>query len=208
MKKTIFTLFILSTVLSSAFALTTLTPTDVVIGQPLPIVQNSAYGTYTFVWIIDENTQGTNMSPGTYLNVNAGVHIGSEGGNAKIATLGRKFVVLGETCAGYTIIQDCLNVIGNDVNRYAYYTVHPEGWTPFATPIDAYVASSTVNADFELLTGLNMQGTSHWIGDYLIRNFIGNLYGFFYDFKNWLIVLFIMGGVLYFVNRAFRFYRH
>lgn len=80
--------------------------------------------------------------------------------------------------------------------------------TPMVDPIEAYVSSSTVNADFELLTGFNMRGTAQWIGDYLIKNFIGNLYGFFYDFRDWIVVLFIMGGVLYFVNRAFRFYRH
>lgn len=206
MKKILLSLIVALSI-NSAFALVTLTPSDIVQGDLLPIVQGP-FSTYEFVWMIDENTQGTNMSPGTYLNVQAGARIGSEGGYPKAGTLGRKFVVVGTECAGYTVIADCLALIGNNVNKYAYYTVHPTGWTPYATTIDAYVASSTVNADFEMLTGFNMRGTAHWIGDYLIRNFIGNIYGFFYDFRNWLVVLFIMGGVLYFVNRAFRFYRH
>ena len=191
----------------SAYALVTLTPSEIVIGELLPIITyTSELGNNAFVWVIDEDTQGTNMSPGKYTP--SGNRIGWEGGNPKIATVGRKFVVVGEQCAGYTVIADCLAIIGYNVNKYAYYTIHPVGWTPFASTIDAYVASSTVNADFEMLTGFNMVGTSRWIGEYLIKNFIGNIYGFLYDFKNWLIVLFFMGGVLYFVNRAFRFYRH
>lgn len=76
------------------------------------------------------------------------------------------------------------------------------------TPIDVYVANPQTNADFEFTTGFNMQGTHQWIGEYLIKNFIGNLYGFLNGIKYWLVVLFFFGGVLYFTLRAFSFYRH
>jgi hypothetical protein len=75
-------------------------------------------------------------------------------------------------------------------------------------PIEIYVNDPQTNASFETLTGFSMRGTHQWIGDYLIKDFIGNLYAFIEAFKYWLIVLFFIGGVLYFMNKAFQFYKH
>lgn len=194
MKKTILSLFIVSTVITSAFALT-LSTYDITVDGPLPQVFDI---NGDFLWMIDENTQGTNMSPSTYYN--NGDTIGNT--NGKWLTEGRKFLYKGPAYAGYTVIADV------PVPPDAILTVHPSGWTPYASPIDAYVASSTVNADFELLTGFNMVGTSQWIGNYLIKDFIGNLFSFFYSFRDWIIVLLIMGGVLHLMSKAFSFYRH
>lgn len=74
--------------------------------------------------------------------------------------------------------------------------------------IDTYVNSASLNNSFEALTGFSMRGTHQWIGQYLIKDFIGNLYAFIDAFKWWLIILFFLGGVLYFMNRAFTFYKH
>ena len=75
-------------------------------------------------------------------------------------------------------------------------------------PIDTFINNPATNASFETLTGFYMRGTHQWIGNYLIKDFIGNLYAFVDAFKWWLIILFFFGGVLYLMNKAFSFYRH
>lgn len=74
--------------------------------------------------------------------------------------------------------------------------------------INTYISSTTINARFTELTGFDMRGTHQWIGNYLIHDFIGNLFAFLNGFKGWIIVLFFLGTVLYFAYSAFRFYRH
>ena len=74
--------------------------------------------------------------------------------------------------------------------------------------IDVYVNSADLNTKFTELTGFAMRGTHQWIGNYLIHDFIGNLYAFINAFKWWIIVLVIIGGILSIAYSAFRFYRH
>jgi hypothetical protein len=204
MKKVLFSLIFALGIHGAFASQLILTPNEMTPDGPLPIMEWG--GGNDFIWNIDVETQGTSMSPSTYYN--SGDRLGSGQNNGKLLNVGVHYVFKGLQCAGYTIVADCLALIGNNTLLYATYTVHPYGWTPFASPIDAYVASSTVNADFETLTGFAMRGTHQWIGDYLIKDFIGNLYAFIDAFKFWLIVLFFIGGVLYLAHSAFRFYRH
>jgi hypothetical protein len=75
-------------------------------------------------------------------------------------------------------------------------------------PIDIYVNSADLNTKFTELTGFDMRGTHQWIGNYLIHDFIGNLYAFIDAFKFYIIALFVLGGILSLAYSAFRFYRH
>jgi hypothetical protein len=194
MKKILLSFIALLTV-SQAFAFTLTPASSPYPNQTVTFTKPNNYNEYVMFW--DE--QGNYIGGGGYFTGSGQVppyfpqlfNIGTHHGVVDPLN----------NCFGATYTYCVTNFPSLD---FGTYVITPQ----YATPIDAYVASTTVNSDFEFTTGFSMQGTHQWIGNYLIKNFIGNLYGFLNGIKLWLIALFFFGGVLYFTLRAFSFYRH
>lgn len=70
------------------------------------------------------------------------------------------------------------------------------------TIIDA--ATST----FQSTTGFSFGDVVTWTGDNLIKLFIGSGIGVLDALKGWIISLVVIGAIVYFAYRAFRFFRH
>ena len=60
----------------------------------------------------------------------------------------------------------------------------------------------------EETTGFNIQGVVQWAGDNLIALFIGSGLAVLLALSGWLVALLILGSIIYFAYRAFRFFRH
>lgn len=65
-------------------------------------------------------------------------------------------------------------------------------------------ASST----FTTTTGFSFGDVVTWVGDNLIKLFIGSGVGVLDALKGWIVALVVIGAIVYFAYRAFRFFRH
>lgn len=72
--------------------------------------------------------------------------------------------------------------------------------------MDDYFASTTVISNVQDTTGWNIFALWDWVGTDLIRPFLGIVFYEIEQFKWIIIVLFIVGGVLHFVNKGFKFF--
>lgn len=70
----------------------------------------------------------------------------------------------------------------------------------------ALVTSAT--AGFASTTGFEISSVVTWAGDNLIKLFIGSGLGVLFELRYWIVALVIIGAVVYFSYRAFRFFRH
>jgi hypothetical protein len=57
-------------------------------------------------------------------------------------------------------------------------------------------------------TGFEMGDVVTWAGDNLIKLFIGSGLAVLYSLRGWIVALVIIGAIVYFAYRAFRFFRH
>jgi hypothetical protein len=64
------------------------------------------------------------------------------------------------------------------------------------------------SAGFATTTGFPISDVVAWAGDNLIKLFIGSGLSVLYNLRYWIVALVIMGAIVYFAYRAFRFFRH
>lgn len=64
------------------------------------------------------------------------------------------------------------------------------------------------NAGFASTTGFSVASVVEWSGDNLIKLFIGSGLGVLYALRYWIVALVVIGAIVYFAYRAFRFFRH
>lgn len=67
---------------------------------------------------------------------------------------------------------------------------------------------ASASASMEATTGFNIQGVVQWAGENLIALFIGSGLAVLLALSGWLVALLILGAIIYFAYRAFRFFRH
>ncbi len=72
--------------------------------------------------------------------------------------------------------------------------------------MEAYILSTTTRLANQAVTGWDLRGVAEWVGDYLVRDIIGNLLSFLYEYRYWFIALLIMAGIIGIVERTFKFY--
>ncbi len=61
---------------------------------------------------------------------------------------------------------------------------------------------------FASTTGFAISDVVTWAGDNLIKLFIGSGLSVLYNLRYWIVALVIIGAIVYFAYRAFRFFRH
>ena len=61
---------------------------------------------------------------------------------------------------------------------------------------------------FQATTGFDIAGVVAWSGDNLIKLFIGSGLAVLLALRGWIVALVIIGSIVYFAYRAFRFFRH
>jgi len=57
-------------------------------------------------------------------------------------------------------------------------------------------------------TGFDVSAVVTWAGDNLIKLFIGSGLAVLYELRGWIVALVVIGAIVYFAYRAFRFFRH
>ena len=67
---------------------------------------------------------------------------------------------------------------------------------------------TTAQVGFASTTGFSVGSVVEWAGDNLIKLFIGSGLSVLYELRYWIVALVIIGAVIYFSYRAFRFFRH
>jgi hypothetical protein len=67
---------------------------------------------------------------------------------------------------------------------------------------------TTAESGFSSTTGFSVASVVTWAGDNLIKLFIGSGLSVLYELRYWIVALVIIGAVVYFAYRAFRFFRH
>jgi hypothetical protein len=66
----------------------------------------------------------------------------------------------------------------------------------------------TASVGFASTTGFQISDVVTWAGDNLIKLFIGSGLSVLYNLRYWIVALVIIGAIVYFAYRAFRFFRH
>jgi len=61
---------------------------------------------------------------------------------------------------------------------------------------------------FASTTGFTVGSVVVWAGDNLIKLFIGSGLSVLYELRYWIVALVIIGAIVYFAYRAFRFFKH
>jgi hypothetical protein len=67
---------------------------------------------------------------------------------------------------------------------------------------------STASEGFASTTGFSISSVVQWSGDNLIKLFIGSGLAVLYELRYWIVALVVIGAVVYFAYRAFRFFKH
>lgn len=67
---------------------------------------------------------------------------------------------------------------------------------------------SSATSTFMTTTGFNVGEVVTWSGDNLIKLFIGSGLAVLYELRGWIVALVMIGAIIYFAYRAFRFFRH
>jgi hypothetical protein len=67
---------------------------------------------------------------------------------------------------------------------------------------------TSAEAGFASTTGFSVSSVVTWAGDNLIKLVIGSGLAVLYNLRYWIVALVIIGAVVYFAYRAFRFFRH
>ncbi len=72
--------------------------------------------------------------------------------------------------------------------------------------MDTMINAAT--STFQTTTGFSMADTVTWTTDNLLKLFIGSGLGLLYNLRGWIVALVVIGAIVYFAYRAFRFFRH
>jgi len=67
---------------------------------------------------------------------------------------------------------------------------------------------TTASSGFATTTGFSVASVVTWTGDNLIKLFIGSGLAVLYELRYWIVALVIIGAIVYFAYRAFRFFKH
>lgn len=67
---------------------------------------------------------------------------------------------------------------------------------------------TSAQSGFASTTGFAVTDVVTWAGDNLIKLFIGSGLTVLYELRYWIVALVIIGAIVYFAYRAFRFFRH
>ena len=67
---------------------------------------------------------------------------------------------------------------------------------------------TTASSGFATTTGFTVASVVTWTGDNLIKLFIGSGLAVLYELRYWIVALVIIGAIIYFAYRAFRFFKH
>jgi len=67
---------------------------------------------------------------------------------------------------------------------------------------------TSATAGFATTTGFSVASVVTWTGDNLIKLFIGSGLAVLYELRYWIVALVIIGAIVYFAYRAFRFFKH
>ena len=67
---------------------------------------------------------------------------------------------------------------------------------------------SSATSTFMTTTGFDVGDVVTWAGDNLIKLFIGSGLAVLYELRGWIVALVMIGAIVYFAYRAFRFFRH
>lgn len=67
---------------------------------------------------------------------------------------------------------------------------------------------TAASSGFASTTGFTISSVVSWSGDNLIKLFIGSGLAVLYELRYWIVGLVIIGAIVYFAYRAFRFFRH
>lgn len=72
--------------------------------------------------------------------------------------------------------------------------------------MDSMINAAT--STFLTTTGFGMSDAVTWTTDNLLKLFIGSGLGLLYNLRGWIVALVVIGAIVYFAYRAFRFFRH
>jgi hypothetical protein len=67
---------------------------------------------------------------------------------------------------------------------------------------------SNASSSFETTVGFAPADAVTWVGTNLIKPIIGGGLDLLYELRFWIIALVVLGAIVYFAYRAFRFYKH
>jgi hypothetical protein len=67
---------------------------------------------------------------------------------------------------------------------------------------------TAAESGFASTTGFGITDVVTWSGDNLIKLFIGSGLAVLYNLRYWIVALVIIGAIVYFAYRAFRFFQH
>lgn len=67
---------------------------------------------------------------------------------------------------------------------------------------------TSAESGFASTTGFGISDVVTWSGDNLIKLFIGSGLAVLYNLRYWIVALVVIGAIVYFAYRAFRFFRH
>lgn len=72
--------------------------------------------------------------------------------------------------------------------------------------MDTIINNAT--SSFATTTGFTMAQVLAWVKTNLIDLFLGSGLGLLYTLRGWIVALVVIGAIVYFAYRAFRFFRH
>lgn len=67
---------------------------------------------------------------------------------------------------------------------------------------------NSATSTFATTTGFSFADVVTWVGDNLIKLFIGSGIGLLDSLKGWIVALVVISAIVFFAYRAFRFFRH
>jgi hypothetical protein len=67
---------------------------------------------------------------------------------------------------------------------------------------------STASEGFASTTGFSISSVVTWAGDNLLKLFIGSGLAVLYELRYWIVALVVLGAIVYFAYRGFRFFKH
>lgn len=122
---------------------------------------------------------------------------------------------------GYLIYEVAL--YAGDEDTVCEGTYGGSGWSSYVTLESGSPILSTIiagesssfggminlaNVQFASTTGFDIPAVADWAGDNLIKLVIGSGLNIIYGLRYWIVALVIIGAILAFAYRAFRFFKH
>lgn len=110
---------------------------------------------------------------------------------------------LSSIVCGAGTLQECRDSVGFQSEQSITYTL-ATGSSDNAFMIQLGNATTT----FQETTGFDVAGVVTWSVDNLIKLFIGSGLAVLLYLRGWIVAMVIIGSIVYFAYRAFRFFRH